>query len=298
MYEHVLRFPCVVLNPVFNVVDFLSRFTSWSSLHASPLPLIGRIPLSLLLQMEDSEQEEQQEEESEEFNIIPPYLEKDSKLESRARESKRGAAGRAAPMLPLLMLPMLILHWEFWSYWSYLHHILCLYLLLLPLSEAIAADMDIWRKLLFYIFKTLCFLYHNPVSAIAASSRVKWYQQSCSICHVFAKSCPMKWREQHEQICECMGEFRNAVWANTLSRACFTVKVHPLFKREAHHPRLHTLYTHPKHHIQSTPLQPDQSTAFDFYFMIPVIRFSLSPLGSSFLSLMLWLSNIVHFATS
>lgn len=39
----------------------------------------------------------------------------------------------------------------------------------------------------------------------------------------------VKRSEQREQIDECMGEFRNAVWANTLSRACFTLKVHPLF---------------------------------------------------------------------
>uniref|UniRef100_A0A3Q3XGD4 GDNF/GAS1 domain-containing protein n=1 Tax=Mola mola TaxID=94237 RepID=A0A3Q3XGD4_MOLML len=77
------------------------------------LPEFNSVSTRRFFIMEDSEQEEQEEEESEEFNIIPPYLEKDSKLESRARESKRGAAGRAVPMLPLLLLPMLILHWEF-----------------------------------------------------------------------------------------------------------------------------------------------------------------------------------------
>lgn len=119
-------FLCEVSNPVFNVVDFLLKFTSWASLHAPPLLLIGRITLSLLLQMEDSEQEEQEEEESEEFNVIPPYSEKDSKIESGARGSKRGAAGQVVPVVPMLLLPTLILQWEFWSYWS-LHHILCLY---------------------------------------------------------------------------------------------------------------------------------------------------------------------------
>lgn len=105
---------------MLNVVDFLLKFTSRASLHAPPLLLIGRITLSLLLQMEESEQEEQQEEEdgdeeSEEFNVIPPYSEKDSKIESGARGSKRGAAGRAVPTMPLL-LPVLILHRELWSY--------------------------------------------------------------------------------------------------------------------------------------------------------------------------------------
>ena len=62
--------------------------------------------------MEDSEQEEE-EEESEEFNVIPPYSEKDSNIESGARGSKRGAASRAVPVLPLLLLlPALIVDWE------------------------------------------------------------------------------------------------------------------------------------------------------------------------------------------
>lgn len=107
---------------MLNVVDFLLKFTSRASLHAPALLLIGRITLSLLLQMEESEQEEQQQEEedeedeeSEEFNVIPPYSEKDSKIESGARGSKRGAAGRAVPTMPLL-LPVLILHRELWSY--------------------------------------------------------------------------------------------------------------------------------------------------------------------------------------
>lgn len=43
------------------------------------------------------------------------------------------------------------------------------------------------------------------------------------------ESSPMKRSEQREQIYECTGEFRNAVWANTLSGVCFTLKVHPLF---------------------------------------------------------------------
>ena len=71
--------------------------------------------------MEDSEQEEQQQEEegSEEFNVIPPYSEKDSNIESGARGSKRGAASRAVPVLPLLLLlPTLIVDWECWSFWS------------------------------------------------------------------------------------------------------------------------------------------------------------------------------------
>lgn len=67
--------------------------------------------------MEDSEEEEQEEEEeSEEFNVIPPYSEKDSNIESGARGSKRGAASRAVPVLLLLLLPTLILDWESGSY--------------------------------------------------------------------------------------------------------------------------------------------------------------------------------------
>ncbi|XP_075958400.1 GDNF family receptor alpha-4-like isoform X2 [Anarhichas minor] len=63
--------------------------------------------------MEDSEEEE--EEESKEFNIIPPYSEKDSNTESGARGSKNGAASRAVPVLTLLLLPTLILDRERWS---------------------------------------------------------------------------------------------------------------------------------------------------------------------------------------
>lgn len=64
--------------------------------------------------MEDSEEEEQEERESEKFNVIPPYLAKDSKIETEARGSKRAAAGRAAPTSLLLLLPFLF--WEIWSY--------------------------------------------------------------------------------------------------------------------------------------------------------------------------------------
>ncbi|XP_071317446.1 GDNF family receptor alpha-4-like [Trachinotus anak] len=67
--------------------------------------------------MEDSEGEEQQEEEeSEEFNVIPPYSEKDSNIESGARGSQRGAASRAVLVLPLLLLPTLVLDWKCWGY--------------------------------------------------------------------------------------------------------------------------------------------------------------------------------------
>lgn len=67
--------------------------------------------------MEDGEEEEQEEEEeSEEFNVIPPYLAKDSKIEKESRGSKRGAAGQAAPSSLMLLLPAPILFWEMWSY--------------------------------------------------------------------------------------------------------------------------------------------------------------------------------------
>uniref|UniRef100_A0A3B4TUQ8 GDNF family receptor alpha-4-like n=5 Tax=Seriola TaxID=8160 RepID=A0A3B4TUQ8_SERDU len=59
---------------------------------------------------------QQEEEESEEFNVIPPYSEKDSNIESGARGSQRGAASRAVLVLPLLLLPTLILDWKCWSY--------------------------------------------------------------------------------------------------------------------------------------------------------------------------------------
>lgn len=120
-------------------MDFLLKFTSWTSLHAPPVLLIGRITLSPLLQIEDSEEEEQEEEESEEFNVIPPYSEKDSNIESEARGSKRGAASQTAPVFPLLLLlPTLILDWGCWSYWS-LHLILCSYFTLATTFKSITA---------------------------------------------------------------------------------------------------------------------------------------------------------------
>lgn len=81
-------------------------------LHASPLLLIGRITLSPLLQMEDSEEVDREEEESEEFNVIPPYSEKDSNTESGDTGSQRGAASQALPVLPLLLLSAFIPDWE------------------------------------------------------------------------------------------------------------------------------------------------------------------------------------------
>lgn len=66
--------------------------------------------------MDESEGVEQEEEESEEFNIIPPYSEKDSNIESRARGSQRGASSRAVPVFPLLLLPTLVLDWKCWGY--------------------------------------------------------------------------------------------------------------------------------------------------------------------------------------
>lgn len=68
--------------------------------------------------MEDSEEVDREEEESEEFNVIPPYSEKDSNTESGDRGSQRGAASQALPALPLLLLSTLILDWECKSYWS------------------------------------------------------------------------------------------------------------------------------------------------------------------------------------
>ncbi|KAF6728881.1 GDNF family receptor alpha-4 [Oryzias melastigma] len=59
--------------------------------------------------MEDSDEEEPEEDAGEEFNIMPPYSEKDSNTESGARGSQRAAANRVVPVLPLLLLPSLIL---------------------------------------------------------------------------------------------------------------------------------------------------------------------------------------------
>lgn len=67
--------------------------------------------------MEDGEQEGEEEEEgaNEEFNVIPPYSEKDSGTESGARGSQRGEASQAELALPLLLLPALFLNWECWN---------------------------------------------------------------------------------------------------------------------------------------------------------------------------------------
>ncbi|XP_054899980.1 GDNF family receptor alpha-4-like [Poeciliopsis prolifica] len=66
--------------------------------------------------MEDSDQEEEQEEgANEEFNVIPPYSEKDSDTESGAKGSQRGEARQAELALPLLLLPGLFLNWECWN---------------------------------------------------------------------------------------------------------------------------------------------------------------------------------------
>lgn len=62
--------------------------------------------------MEDSEEEEQQEEGSEEFNMIPPYSEKDSNMDSGSRGNQRGAASRAGPMLTPLLSLAFLLCWE------------------------------------------------------------------------------------------------------------------------------------------------------------------------------------------
>ncbi|XP_037126300.1 GDNF family receptor alpha-3 isoform X1 [Syngnathus acus] len=62
--------------------------------------------------IETSEEVVQEEVKSEEFNIIPPYSEKDSNTESRATERQRGAANSVVPVFPLLLLSLLILDWD------------------------------------------------------------------------------------------------------------------------------------------------------------------------------------------
>ncbi|KAM7397925.1 hypothetical protein PAMA_006001 [Pampus argenteus] len=91
--------------------------------HPSPRVYQERVHVSVntlpeFNSMENSEEEEREEAENEEFDLIPPYSEKDSNVESGARGSQRGAAVRAAPVLPLLLLllPTLILDWKCWSY--------------------------------------------------------------------------------------------------------------------------------------------------------------------------------------
>lgn len=62
--------------------------------------------------MEDSEEaEEEEEENSQEFNIIPPFSEKDASVESGARGSHRAAACQTAPLMPLLLLPAYAIGW-------------------------------------------------------------------------------------------------------------------------------------------------------------------------------------------
>ncbi|KAM4620333.1 GDNF family receptor alpha-4-like [Polymixia lowei] len=66
--------------------------------------------------MEDSEEEEkEEEEESQEFNIIPPFPDKDPDADSGPRGSHRGAASRAASALPPLLAPALALAWQRWG---------------------------------------------------------------------------------------------------------------------------------------------------------------------------------------
>lgn len=166
----------------FCVDVFLLKFTCWTAIHAPPLPLIGKITLSPLLQMEDSEEEEQEEEASEEFNVIPPYSEKDSNIESGARGSKQGAATRAVPVFPLLLLPIFILDWECWSYWS-LHLILRSYFTPATTFRYITALRGLLRERnapflfpYFFIFKNALTLLYDSFSLITASLRVKRYQ--------------------------------------------------------------------------------------------------------------------------
>ncbi|CAL1573568.1 unnamed protein product [Knipowitschia caucasica] len=58
--------------------------------------------------MEDSEDEAEQERRSKEFNVIPPYSEKNSNTGSGAKGSQHGAAERPLPvLLPILLLILL-----------------------------------------------------------------------------------------------------------------------------------------------------------------------------------------------
>lgn len=185
----------------------------------------------LLPQMEDSEDEEQEEEEeeaeeeSEEFNVIPPYSEKDSNVESGARGSKRAAASQASPLLPLLLLlPSLVLDWECWSYWSLTPHAPCLYF-----TKACSISYLFYSFSSIFIFKAPRLYFVIPFLLPLPPQELKDISSPAGSAASLPESPPMKRSEQRRQIYECMGEFRNAVWANTLSGACFTLKVHPLF---------------------------------------------------------------------
>ncbi len=188
--------------------------------------------------MEDSEEEEREENESEEFNVIPPYSEKDSNAESEARGSKQGAASRAVPVLLLLLLPTLVL--DCWSYWS-LHLILRSYFTLTSPFKSIAAMWMNYKghllgryapfffSSLFQFLKMPCLYVAIQCALSLPPQELKDISSPAVSARSLLWSSTVKRSEQREQIYECMGEFRNAVWANTLSRACFTLKVHPLF---------------------------------------------------------------------
>ncbi|KAM6986668.1 GDNF family receptor alpha-4-like [Aplochiton taeniatus] len=74
---------------------------------------VNTITLPELNSMPYSEEEDgDEEEESQEFNVIPPYSERDSSVDSVARGSHRGAASPKAPILALLLLmPTVTLAW-------------------------------------------------------------------------------------------------------------------------------------------------------------------------------------------
>lgn len=222
------------------------KFTSWTPLHTSPPLLTGKITLSPLFQMEDREEEEQQKAGSEEFNVIPPYSEKDSNIESGATGSQRGAAVRVVPVFPLMLLLTLILDWECWSYWR-LHpssfpscaHILHSLPLSNPSQPSEQTTEDSCEKkiekLLLNISFSLFIVTMPRCLYFVILFLLSLPPQELKILVVLPYlSClcwsPLRWKEGNNvSRYTCMVELRSAVWANTLSRVCFTLKVQPLF---------------------------------------------------------------------
>lgn len=84
--------------------------------HPERLHVSHTVPQSNSMEDRENEAETEQEQRSKEFNVIPPYSEKDSNMDSGARGSQQGAADRPLPVLLLILLPLSILQWDCWCY--------------------------------------------------------------------------------------------------------------------------------------------------------------------------------------